>query len=404
MTQAPRPVGALVPYVLAACTAVSILSTDLITPSIPDLPQALGTDISAAQLTVSVNLLAYAIAQLIHGPLADAWGRKRLLIWAFTAFAAVSILSALAATIDTLLLGRFVQGLLSSVPSVVVVLIIRELYDPQRALKVMALYGAVLGIAPAVGPLIGGYLHVWFGWEAGFILIASLALVVTGFVWRLVPESLPEKRPLALRAALRSYRALLGNSAFLGRSLGVSALFAAYFTYVTNAPVVMIDLLGLANQRYGLTHVLLIAGYIAGNMVASRLAGRVEADVLVRVAALGMLLAMAALTAPIVLGTLSLPLILGPMVVYGVFLAFVLAAGPLVVLNAVPRDAAQGPAAAMLGSMQLGLSALAGYVCAQIYDGTAVPLAVVMSSCVVLGGAVTLLTVRPSVPGSDPAG
>ncbi|MEM7616239.1 MAG: MFS transporter, partial [Pseudomonadota bacterium] len=129
-----------------------MLSTDLITPSIPDLPEALGTSIGTAQMTVSVNLAAYAIAQLVHGPVADAIGRKRLLISAFLLFAIFSVYCALAITMQGLLWGRFAQGLFSSVPSVVIVLLIRELYDSNRALAVMGLYGATLGVAPAVGP------------------------------------------------------------------------------------------------------------------------------------------------------------------------------------------------------------------------------------------------------------
>ncbi|MSU88324.1 Bcr/CflA family efflux MFS transporter [Rhodobacteraceae bacterium 2CG4] len=385
----PAP-GRTVPYILAACTAVSILSTDLITPSIPDLPDAFGTSITAAQLTVSINLAAYALAQLVHGPVADAIGRRRLLLGAFVAFALTSAASALAPDIGWLLSGRFMQGLFSSVPSVVIVLMIRELYGPSRALAVMAIYGAALGMAPAVGPLIGGYLHVWFGWQAGFWFVAALALLVAAALWHQVPESLSVSHRLHLRGTLRGYGALLSNRRFLQPAVGVSLIFAALYAYVTTAPVVFIDLIGLPTERYGLTNLAVVAAFVAGNAIASRLGRRVTAARLLRLGALVTLAASVLLVLPLAAGQLGVVTMLVPVGLYAGSLALVLAAGPLEVLGVV-ADAPQGPAAALLGSLQLGLSAAAGYLSAQFYDGTALPMALVMALCVGLGAALILV-------------
>ena len=264
----PRGPGPAVPLILAACTAVSVLSTDVITPSIPDLPEAFGTTITAAQMTVSVNLAAYALAQLVHGPVADAIGRRRLLIFAFLTFAVISGFCAMAQSMEWLLAGRFLQGIFSSVPSVVIILIIRELYDPKKALSVMALYGATLGLAPALGPLVGGYLHVWFGWQAGFWFIAALALIVVTLVWRLVPESLSKPQPLHLGQSMAAYGRLLAMPAFLASTVGVSLLFSAFYAYITTAPVIFIDIIGLRTERYGLTNLAIVSAFIAGNLFA----------------------------------------------------------------------------------------------------------------------------------------
>ncbi len=391
--------GRAVPFVLAACTAVSVLSTDLITPSIPDLPGALGTTITAAQMTVSVNLAAYALAQLVHGPVADAVGRRRLLIGAFLAFTVVSALCAMAVDIGALLAGRFLQGLVSSVPSVVVVLMIRELYASGRAVSVMALYGLALGVAPALGPLIGGYLHVWFGWQAGFWLIAALALAVTGLLWWLVPESLPARTPLNLRATLAAYGRLATRPAYVRPALAVSLMFGALFAYITTAPVVFIELLGLAPQRFGLTSLAIVAAFMASNALTARLArGRAAEDVL-RVGGLAMAAAMVPLLAPLLLGHLGFVALLGAMSLYAAALALVLAAGPLVVMGAVAGDEPVGPASALLGSLQLALSAAAGYLSALLYDGTALPMALVIAGFVLSGAA--LLAARPGARG-DP--
>ena len=378
------------PYILAGCTAVSVLSTDLVTPSIPDYPQIFQTDITAAQMVVSVNLIAYALAQLVHGPVADRHGRRRLLLVALGLFALTSVACAFAPSIEALLAGRFLQGLFSSVPSVVIVLMIRELYSPREALGVMTLYGAVMGIAPALGPLIGGYMHVWFGWSAGFLLIAGLALLTALAVWRSVPESLDGPKPLAAGRALADYAALLRNADYMRCTLAVSLSFGAFFAYVTTAPVVFIDLIGLPTQHFGLTNVVIVSAFILGNMAGSRLRDRFGAvamflgAMVVAAAAMVLLLISMRSAGP------SVFLILAPMALYALALAFVLAAGPLVALNRVGADQPQGPAAALLGSLQLTASAVAGFVSAHLFDGTAVPMAAVMTAFVVLGAALLL--------------
>ncbi|MEM7615677.1 MAG: multidrug effflux MFS transporter [Pseudomonadota bacterium] len=366
-----------------------MLSTDLITPSIPDLPEALGTSIGTAQMTVSVNLAAYAIAQLVHGPVADAIGRKRLLISAFLLFAIFSVYCALAITMQGLLWGRFAQGLFSSVPSVVIVLLIRELYDSNRALAVMGLYGATLGVAPAVGPLVGGYLHVWFGWQAGFWFIAVVALIVIALVWRMVPESLGAPARLNFRGALRAYKDLMLTPTFVAPLMGVSLCFSAFYAYVTSGSVVFIDLLGMPTERYGLTNLVIIGAFVVGNLMSTRLSRRFRADQMLRVGAMGMVLAVLGLLVPIVMGTTAVAPIVGAMSLYAACLAIVLAAGPLVVLNAAGR-APVGPAAALLGSVQLGMAAIAGYLAAEFYNGTALPMAMVMTLMVVAGASMIL--------------
>lgn len=392
-----RTLKRAVPFVLAGCTAVSVLSTDLITPSIPDLPQVFGTSINTAQMVVSVNLAAYALAQLVHGPVADAIGRKRLLVLAFLGFAGVSLVCATAPSIEALLVGRFAQGLLSSVPSVVIVLMIRELYAPRQALRVMSLYGAALGLAPAIGPLVGGYLHVWYGWWAGFLFIAALALVAAGALWVLVPESLQVRAPLNARGVMHAYRALLGNRRYLALTLGTSLCFGALYAYVTAAPSVYIDLLGLKTQQYGLTHVVIVIAFILGNLGAAVLSQRFGSGRVLQGGAVVMILAAILLLGPVWAGGPSVVKLLLPMVIYAAGLAVVLAAGPLVTLNAA-RHQPQGPAAALLGSMQLAMGALAGYLSARFYDDTALPMAMVVAGVLVLGAGLILSV--PAAPGS----
>lgn len=388
---AAQPVpGRAVPYILAGCTAVSTLSTDLFAPSLPHLPEALGTDEVTAQLAISVNLAAYAAAQLVHGPLADRFGRRALLIVAFVLFAAASAACALAASMEGLLAGRVAQGIFSSVPSVVVVLLIRELYGGARAVAVMAIYGMAVGVAPAVGPIIGGYLQVWSGWQASFWLITALALGAALLVAQAVPEPPFAPRPIRLGPVLVAYARLLTRPGYLVYLAPLSLIFGALFAFVTTGPLVFIDLFGVATERYGLCYLVIVVAYVSGSLAANRLVRRHEPTAMVRAAALAGLAAAAILLGLAVTGLAGPVGILVAMAIYGVALGVVMAAAPILLLDSV-EDLPQGPASALLGSCQLGAGALAGLVSGSFYDATPLSMLLTIAGFVTLGALPVLL-------------
>ena len=377
-------ISTLVPFILAACTAVSILSTDFMTPSIPDLPGIFGSDIVTVQYTVSINLAAYAIAQLFHGPLSDAFGRRRLLLIAFCFFILISIFCALSASIEMLLLGRFLQGLASSVPSVVIVLIIRELYPAKKAVSVMAIYGAALGLAPAIGPLMGSFLHGWFGWSASFWAIALLASIVTILFALFVPETLKEKHPVNPVASITTYLTLLGRKEYLRFLLPLSLVFGGFYAFVTTAPVIFIDLLGLPRQGYGLTYMIIIAAFILGNVVASRMSRVMSPVQIANIAVLVVLGAGISMVVPSFLGINSIQLLLFSMSLYAIGLGSIMASGPIALLDSVP-DLPPGPASALLGSSQLAAASFAGFLSATFYNNSSLSLSMTIAGFAFVG-------------------
>lgn len=387
----------LVPYILAGCTAVSTLSTDLFAPSVPHLPEALGTSEAGAQLAISVNLAAYAAAQLMHGPLADRFGRRSLLIGAFCLFAIASVACALATGINGLLGGRIAQGIFSSVPSVVVVLMIRELYGGARAVAVMALYGMAVGIAPAIGPLIGGYLHVWFGWTAGFWLIAALALAAVAGLVLLVPETQYERRAIRPGHVIATYARLMTRKGYLACLIPLSLTFGALFAFVTTGPLVFIDLLGVPTQRYGLCYAVIVVAYISGSLAANRIARQGEPLQMLRWAALIGLAAAATLLCTAALDIITPATILTGMAIYGVGLGLLMAVGPILMLDAV-ADMPQGPASALLGACQLGAGALAGLISGTLYDGTAISMIGTIAGFLVIAALPALLLRHADCP------
>ncbi len=376
--------GWLVPGVLVTCTGVSILSTDLYLPSMPHLPELLSTDVSAVQLTLSLNLAAFALAQLIHGPLSDRIGRRKLLLYGLTGFFLSSLVCGLADSIEMLTLGRIGQGLTASAGSVVILLIIRDLYSDTKAMQVLAAYGLALGLVPAVGPLLGGYIFVAWGWQANFLLLSAAILVVFLLVARVVPET-GERNPDALRPGhmVASYLALLGNRGYLRYFVPLTFFFGALFAFLTEGPFLLIEHLGVPTQHYGFYHAVLVVAYMAGSLLVARLARRVQAAAFVRLALV--VGSLGALFLFIVVATDQVTLfgILAGVGLYGVALGFILASGPLCLLEAVTRGP-KGPASALVGAAQMGTGSLAGLLVALTHDGSAWPMVGTMVAFVTL--------------------
>ena len=179
----------LVVGILVLGSSVSISSTDMYSPSLPDLVRWFDTSATKVKLTISLNILAFGIAQLIHGPLSDRYGRKPVLVVSLAAVTLLSLACAAAQTIDQLIVARILLGIAAAAEAVVGLAIIKDLYTEKQQVKAMALLGMVIAIAPAAAPILGGYIHVTWGWQANFWVISGMALFTLCVVVRLLPES-----------------------------------------------------------------------------------------------------------------------------------------------------------------------------------------------------------------------
>ena len=164
---------------LVSASVITMMSTDLYVPSLAHLPELLGTSPEWVKLTVSLNIAAYGIATLVHGPLSERFGRRPVLLWGMVGFTLASFLCAGAADIGQLLFARILQGIAAAVEGVVVLAIIRDVFSQKEQVRAIAIYGIATAFAPAVAPLLGGYIHVYFGWRMNFYFLSSLALLVT---------------------------------------------------------------------------------------------------------------------------------------------------------------------------------------------------------------------------------
>ena len=365
-----------VPAALILAMWASILSTDLYTPSLPELDTVFGTTDRAVKLTMSVNFIGYALGPLLVGPLADHFGRRRVLAIGMALFAVLSALCSVAPDIGTLIVLRGFQGACGSVASVLCVVLIRDLFRGPEAVKVLSLYGASIGIAPAVGPLLGGFIHVWVGWWANFVLLAILGVIAAAMISRVIPHG-GGGAPLNLRLSLRRYRRLLRNSVFLRFALAIGATFAGLFAYITVGPYLFIERFGIATEDYGLYYGASVVAYIVGATAANRLADRVSAFGLTKIGAIFGIMGAIVFLGITVAETLTAMTMLVAMSLFSLGLGMLFAAAPVLMFASVPK--ALGATAGVLFSIgQSAGAALGAGSVALLHDDRPEILAVVM--------------------------
>lgn len=368
----------MVPVVLIAASFASVLSTDLYLPSLPYLPDYFATDAKSVQLTMSLNLAGFALAQLIHGPLSDRFGRRPILLVGMIGFLLATLACAGAQSIGQLVVARTLQGAAASAEAVLILAVIRDLYDDARAARMLGLYGMTISVAPAIGPLLGGYIFIWFGWRANFLLLSVVIAVITLLIWRFLSETVtPDREALHPRRLILGYIGLLRKSEFMVYVILLSFSLAGLFAFVAGAPFVLIDRLGVRPQDYGYYQAMVVGAYFLGNLIASRLFDRIPAEWILRSSLVFMALGGGLLPLLLMLGIETPFALAGAMSFYGLGLAFIFVTAPVRAMACAGTGG--GMASALLSSVEMGGGALGAASINVFYDGTAYPMAVTVA-------------------------
>jgi DHA1 family bicyclomycin/chloramphenicol resistance-like MFS transporter len=261
---------------LAGLSMFGPFSIDAVFPAFPQMGAQFGADKLAMQQVVSVYLVAYALMSILHGPLSDALGRRKVILGGLAVFAVACVGAALAPNLAVLLVFRALQGLSAGVGLIVGRAVIRDVLQGDDAQRLMSQVSMIFGIAPAIAPVVGGWLLGAGRWPLIFWFLAGFGLLLLASVGRWLPETHPPQArlPLAPVQLLRDYRAIATNRRFQ-RLAGASALiFAAMFVYIASAPALIIDLLGMGEQDFAWLFLPTIGGMTLGAFLSGRLAGR----------------------------------------------------------------------------------------------------------------------------------
>ncbi|MGH8084601.1 MAG: multidrug effflux MFS transporter [Lysobacter sp.] len=258
-------------------------SIDTIFPAFPVMGAELGADKLAMQQTISVYLIAYALMSVVHGPLSDAIGRRRVILGGLSVFTLASVGCALATDMTTLLAFRAVQGLSAGVGLIVGRAVIRDVLHGDDAQRLMSQVSMIFGIAPAIAPIIGGWILGWSHWPAIFWFLVAFSLALLLATWLTLPETHPPEARLkvAPKRLLRDYVAIFTNRRFQRLAAAGAFNFASLFLYIASAPAFVLDLLRRNGQHLGEADfawffVPTIGGMMLGAFVSGRAAGRIS--------------------------------------------------------------------------------------------------------------------------------
>ncbi len=253
-------------------------SIDTIFPAFPQMGAQLGADKLAMQQTISVYLLAYALMSLVHGPLSDAIGRRRVILGGLAIFTAASAGCALAMDLPTLLFWRAVQGLSAGVGLIVGRAVIRDVLHGDDAQRLMSQVSMIFGIAPAIAPIIGGWILGWSAWPVIFWFLVAFSLALLAATWLALPETHPKEArlPLKARPLLRDYVAIFLNPRFQRLAAAGTFNFGALFLYIASAPAFVMDLMRLNERQFGWFFIPMIGGMMLGAFTSGRMAGRIS--------------------------------------------------------------------------------------------------------------------------------
>ncbi|MDO8787672.1 MAG: multidrug effflux MFS transporter [Sulfuritalea sp.] len=362
-------------WLVTGCLMLQPLSTDLYLASLPGMATDFAVSPAAVQATLSLFVFGFGSAQLISGPLSDRFGRRPVLMGGLSVYLLASFACALAPALDWLIVVRFVQAIGCCTAVVVARAIIRDAYSPAEGARVLAKASSLLALAPILGPILGGYLQVAFGWRAAFVALALAGLTVWVAALRFLKESNSQPNPHAMRLSslVRTYGDVLRSPAFWAYALPGSISYASIFVFISGTPFVLIRVLGVPTQYYGYLFAIGVCGYLGGTLICRRLIGKIGVD---RVLALG--------TTVGLFGGLGFLLL----VLAGVSHWTLVVAAQFVVMTAhginfpctqsgslAPFPDKAGAAAGLFGCLVMYAALAAGTLVGGSHDGTLLPLA-----------------------------
>lgn len=371
-------------WLITGCMMLQPLSTDVYLASLPHLTAYFSATPAAVQQTLSLFVIGFGTAQLISGPLSDRYGRRPIMMGGLVIYLSSSIACAVAPSLYFLVVARFVQAVGCCTAVVVTRAIIRDAYAPTDGARMFAKASSLMSLVPILGPVLGSYLQVAYGWRATFgvhILFCALLTWAAG-CW--LVETNRHKDPNATRISglSRSYARIASSPAFWAYTLPGALSYASIFVFISGASFVLIKVLGVPTEYYGYCHAFSIFGYLWGTIVCRRLLTRIG---LARTLTVGT-------TLSLVGGLSFLGLVLSGVQHWAVVLACMfLTMGAHGINNPCAQTGAVAPfrqqagaAAGLMGFITMVAALLAGTWVGAGFDGTLRPLALTSAGVAVL--------------------
>jgi DHA1 family bicyclomycin/chloramphenicol resistance-like MFS transporter len=371
----------LLTLLLAGLTMVGPLAIDTYLPSFPAIARTFDASPMLIQQTLSMFLFCFAFMMLFFGTLSDSFGRRPVILGSLVLYIVASIGGALAPSIGVLLFCRILQGLAAGAGSVVGRAIVTDRFSGGEAQKILSHIMMVFGLAPALAPILGGWLQVNYGWRSIFWFLTGFGALMFIAVQRALPESLPvkDRHPFHPGVIAANYWMVLRHRQFVLLSAALGMTFAGFALYIGSAAYFVINILHLSETSFAWLFIPLISGMVIGSALAGKFAHRYSQHAMIRMGYTLMALAALANVGYNYFFPAEVPWAVLPLFMYSFALALSMPPMTLLALNHFPNH--NGLAASMQSFIQMLLFALVSGLVAPLLFESAFKLA-----CGMLGG------------------
>lgn len=359
---------------LVLITALGPTSLQIFVPALPVIQAAFGTSAARVQLVLSLSVLAMAVSTLFYGPLADRYGRRPVLVLGLVLFVAGSLLCTLAPTLELLVVGRVVQAIGGASGFVLIRTMVADLYRRDETARVLATVTMAMVVGPMVAPAVGAFLTDLWGWRAIFLAMTVAGGVLLPFAARRLPETLrPGTERSEIGALLMGFVHLLRSPRFCGYAFCLAFSVSIFFSFISAAPYLMVNVLGRSVTEYGFYFMFISASFVVGNYCTRRWAAQWSLD---RLAVLG---SVVALVAALSLAALALLRVWTPLALFLPAAVAGFANGlsiPAAQAGAVSVDPERGgTASGLAGFIQMFLASLVTQGVGMVQNDTPYPMA-----------------------------
>lgn len=342
--------------IVALLSMIGPFTIDAYLPSFPDIETDFGVDRAMMSQSLGVYLAAFAFSTLLWGPLSDRYGRRRVIIGSQLVYVLASIGCALSNSISVFLVFRILQGFAASGGFIAGRAMIRDAHDEKDAHRAMSQVIMMFAIAPAIAPILGGWLHDVFGWRSVFWFLGVFSVLLI-FMTLKIRETLPDEHRQSVhpRSVLRVYVRSLKHRQFPFLVMALGATFAGIFLYIAGAPSVIFDFLGLGVNDFSVQFIPMVAGMMLGASISGRLSHRWPPGQTIKAGFAVILVGVLINILQVIFLETSIVFTVGPLVIYAIGSAMIMPAITIMALDCFPHH--RGTASSMQGFLQMMINA-----------------------------------------------
>ncbi|WP_163849577.1 multidrug effflux MFS transporter [Pseudooceanicola aestuarii] len=380
--------------ILGLMSLTSPAAIDMYLPALPDLARDFGATEAAVQATLSSYFLAFGLAQVIYGPMADAMGRKAPLMLGMGIFLIGSVGALLSGTLGALIAWRFVQGLGGAALMAVPRAVIRDRYTGAEATRLMAMIMLVISVSPMLAPLAGSLVLAFAEWRAIFGVLVALAVLSLGLTAFVLPETLtPQKRrPFSLAAMGRGVRRLVTDPMFMGLTFIGGFGMASFFVFLATATFVYTKSYGMTPTGFSIAFALNAVGFFSASQMAGPLGARFGITRLVRLGVTGFFVSELVLLTLVLSGVGGMYVVIPGLFIGNAFLGLVIPTTMVLALD--DHGDLAGLAASLGGTMQMVAGGVMIGLVGPFTDGSEAPMVAAIAMCATISFVLMLLTFR----------